>query len=519
MTPFGAPDSRQEAAAQKSPKTAGLTLMITWNQRLRLADYYLRGFLTDKTRYILDNGVGFPPLTTLNLADLLAKEFPRIRVAALESSIPSFVIDTGFVLQEARGSRYGLLFNSAGELIAVNSSCKSYTGEEIRKRQRSYYKDIMSMRDRMMRGGKGFGGKCDTILRNPFTLPEYNRPNMKFIQGDIWNVPFKDKSFDVIRDCNLSAIYYTAQEREALFRKYSRLLRENGVLLIGMSGPEQESYEYYELYKKENGRLVAHSAIFNVLPTAVEAFGKHEFFSQGRGIAGAFRSVVEDFSSRIPKEKKRDFFARMTRGRLLRKITAGFKVSTYDVSILNNEEGFPLGVSIRMRDGSINSAAPAKNTPAGGFSLPQVLMAVVLAGLAFALAPLQKLLPLVICFVTGLAACPVINFAQQLDWGGIYNGACALFLGTAALQAAPVDALAASAQAGADAATHGGWKLAGLFGAGVGAGALASILMGACADSDGTSNPLSSKGSKEAGASPEGASPSPLISLEHAWPQ
>ncbi len=76
--------------------------------------------------------------------------------------------------------------------------------------------------------------------------------NVEFVQGDAENLPFKDKSFDVVT-CRIAAHHFPNIEQ--FIKESYRVLKNNGYfLLIDNVGPEVEAFDsfYNEIEKKRD---------------------------------------------------------------------------------------------------------------------------------------------------------------------------------------------------------------------------------------------------------------------------
>ncbi|KNZ70047.1 type 11 methyltransferase [Thermincola ferriacetica] len=71
-----------------------------------------------------------------------------------------------------------------------------------------------------------------------------------FVVADMFNMPFEDKSFDIVFNSGVIE-HFDADQRTMLLAEYSRILRDNGLIIIGF--PNHYSLPYrlaYVLHKK-----------------------------------------------------------------------------------------------------------------------------------------------------------------------------------------------------------------------------------------------------------------------------
>lgn len=56
--------------------------------------------------------------------------------------------------------------------------------------------------------------------------------NAKFVLANMFNMPFEDKSFDIVFNAGVIE-HFNKKERTGVLKEYSRILRNNGVIIIG----------------------------------------------------------------------------------------------------------------------------------------------------------------------------------------------------------------------------------------------------------------------------------------------
>ena len=221
---------------------------ITLPGRHMAIDSYLR----DEARIsgqktMLDIGCGFPPYTTLDTA----KAFPNWHITGVDPSLPVYLIydDQGnyATLDEHKKTVY---FQPAlptvenwNELLADSAATKAR------------FEDLL-----------------EVLLEHPGSDPEalprleqdpikgYETENLKFIRGGIGQVDIAP--MDVIRCFNVMFYFDDVFYRESL-DWFADHLKEGGLLLIGANWAASTE-SYYNVYQKQNGKLVNREFAFSL---------------------------------------------------------------------------------------------------------------------------------------------------------------------------------------------------------------------------------------------------------------
>jgi hypothetical protein len=160
--------------------------VVTSKGRLKNVDRYMLSKLDEDSRVIVDIGTGYPPVTVMELAGKLMKQYPRVKLIAPEIYIPAYVVE----VSAADKGLARVLFNEKGEIINID-----YTALEIVPKLSRIAKEeiqlYLYLRDKLIQKGRGrdfVDEESNRIIFNPMIkyAKEYN--NLSIILEDFRNL-------------------------------------------------------------------------------------------------------------------------------------------------------------------------------------------------------------------------------------------------------------------------------------------------------------------------------------------
>ncbi|MBN2453875.1 MAG: hypothetical protein JXB40_06445 [Candidatus Omnitrophica bacterium] len=223
------------------------TSMYTHPGRLINIDNLIMTLLDKEIPYtgekplIGDLGVGFPPVTTVELAEKLGN---RADVVGVDITIPKYAVK---MADDLVTGPYYTMFDEHDNYLGGFGENTTKINEEQKQR-------ALEARDAFLQPEAPEADKNgNKILRDP--MPRYQRDNLTFIRGGF---DFKyDKQFDIIRTFNVLVpeYYGNAAEVERALQAIGSHLKEGGLLIAGTTHASSGREEFL-IYKKSNGKLV-----------------------------------------------------------------------------------------------------------------------------------------------------------------------------------------------------------------------------------------------------------------------
>jgi len=272
---------------------------------------------------ILDIGIGFPPVTTVELANKVQKDFPQssVHVTGLDIFQPDALVRTQFGLKEKDliGPRERLI-SPAGiserpvDYVLMKGQKVAYaSAENFYERQEGVaayvaMERIVAGLSRTIKGRMSmfvsrfvlpylsstmsfkYAGQLP-ILSKPWKL--YSNQDVRFIEGDYQNGSVRTKPADVVRMFNV--------EGKVDLNKLSIRMREGAYLIIGYSNKKESSSEKMFIYQKEKGQLMPVSLMLSLQQDS--GFGFSWVGSNLRSIEWAHANDLEEI---IPSKTLND---------------------------------------------------------------------------------------------------------------------------------------------------------------------------------------------------------------------
>jgi len=367
-------------AATPPGGTAG-TKMTTWSGRLKRVDPELSRLLGSDARVVVDAGMGVSmarvSTPTMELADFLAQSHPNVRVIGLDLNIPAMAVrPSGIPAHSDFHSFPTYVFDTHGTLVAANVVPHSYTGDQLQQRWPETYRQALALRDRLVQEGGGRSvtdAEGNALVVSPLADPFFQRPNLSYLQGDIRQPPIADGTVDLIRDFNLTALYYDQNpvQRAAIQGAQAHLLAEGGHLLVGLTSMLSATEEY-AVYQKVEGRLVPQAFVFSVDPVRIDNPGAMSgvtpsFFKEAGAGEQLYQAYVETFAELLRPIEAEDKIAalqqRMTQQDISQRIADGLNARGYQASFVRDVEGQVIGIRVRYQGDGLQAAAVVGASP------------------------------------------------------------------------------------------------------------------------------------------------------------
>ena len=257
------------------------TLMVTSRDRLDRVNGFLTTMIKDGG-VILESGLGYLPYGTVQLSNLIKNDKPRARIIGMDIHLPYFIIKNKWGGTNA-------IFDQNGELVGIGNAFlwKKYKDTEIFEEREMYRRYMKLKADLMAKGGHDENG--NTLVVDPLQTNEFRRPNIEYRQADIFNTGLPDESVDVIRDFNLTALYYSSEDqRSAIFREYARIIKNGGHVLLGQSAKYTEAEEFLVLKKDDNHQIIEDSLIISIgkslINLGADDYGNSSYFNTVNGL-------------------------------------------------------------------------------------------------------------------------------------------------------------------------------------------------------------------------------------------
>ena len=284
-------DRAMNVAGQVITKTPSIenhghgTLMVTSRNRLERVNDFSETMIKDGD-VILESGLGYLPYGAVQLSDQIKITKPQARIIGMDIHLPHFII-------KSSGTAVAV-FDQNGELV---ESSGLYVWEELHDpsntQGRKEYQSFMQLKANLMeKGGQDEVG--NELVTDPLLTREFQRPNIEYRQADIFQTGLPDESVNMIRDFNLTAIYYRSDnERSGILREYARVLKNGGHVLLGRSATFTDAEEFLILKKEDNHRMIEDSFIFSIGGTLALGADDYENLSYFRTENG--HQLVKDF--------------------------------------------------------------------------------------------------------------------------------------------------------------------------------------------------------------------------------
>lgn len=217
--------------------------LMTAPGRLTLLDDYIfsAGFARDYLDLrrggplIIDFGIGFPPVTTHELARRARRENPDIRVVGVDKYHPVIIIriDDNYAH-----------FNASGDILNVSGRGP----KRISRNERERY---VALKDRLVQesGGKNYTAPDGATI-------EWYAPSLQSFQFVKGNFDFDAGGpADLIRTMNTLIYYYRDPQLLAgALLEFEDRLKEGGVLICGWKQPDYNACQFI-VYRKRGGLL------------------------------------------------------------------------------------------------------------------------------------------------------------------------------------------------------------------------------------------------------------------------
>ncbi len=203
---------------------------------------------------LLDVGCGFPPLTTLDLAD----RFPECTIVGADPQFGRWMV---YDADDAYAC-----FREDGELRYFQPGNADYAQWDEMHRDpvatRSRFEEILTrLRPELgdVQGHATVRGGGARLVQDP--IEEFARGNVSFIQGGLGEVD-PGGPVDVVRCMNVLIYFDDAFRRQAIDWVGS-LLNEGGLFVCGMNWARGVNSRY-SIYRKENGAMVHREFAFGL---------------------------------------------------------------------------------------------------------------------------------------------------------------------------------------------------------------------------------------------------------------
>ncbi len=217
---------------------------------------------------ILDVGCGFPPFTTVDLAE----RFPDCRIIGADPSFGRYMV------YDRRGDyacfeRDGVLrYFQPAELDAARWA--ELLGDTARTRAR--FSDLLQRLLPRLPVADGDAliaveHEGARLVKNP--VRQYEQPNLSFMQGGISHIDLRD--IDIIRCFNV-LIYFDGAFRSAALGWASRVLAPGGIFLAGVNFA-RALHSKYTVYQKTGATLIAREFAFS--PELIRPVEQHGWFA------------------------------------------------------------------------------------------------------------------------------------------------------------------------------------------------------------------------------------------------
>ena len=220
---------------------------ITVSGRHASIDEYvkLNKWITSGGKTMLDIGCGFPPYTTIESASYL----PEWTITGADPSLPIYLVydEEGnyATMDEDKSIVY---FQPAAPTIE-NWNKLLADSSMTRHRFRKLLDELLI---------SGNGSSYPKVKINP--IKNYETKKLSFIKGGIGQIEIEPK--DVIRCFNV-LYYFTSVFQDEAKKWFGEKLKEGGILIFG--GDWAISTEcYYDVYKKNDGRLIKKEFAFSL---------------------------------------------------------------------------------------------------------------------------------------------------------------------------------------------------------------------------------------------------------------
>jgi SAM-dependent methyltransferase len=268
----------------------GMVPPITMSGRHHRIDRYLainQWVEMSERPIVLDVGCGFPPLTTIELA----QRYPRWQVVGADPSFEPYLVydsqgDYAF-LDEGGQVKY---FQSSGVEL-------SHWDELFADPQETVTRFTELFRE--LREGLRNQPYPETVARNGSRLihqplAEFQKPNLCFSKGAFGNVDVAN--VDIVRSLNV-LVYFDRAFRQRAVEWAGTLLRTGGIFLYGMDN-FRNLEAYYRVFRKEDGGMVEREFAFSidvVRPVSIVPwFSIHEDDPEGDDLMGTIRILRSD---------------------------------------------------------------------------------------------------------------------------------------------------------------------------------------------------------------------------------
>jgi len=116
----------------------------------------------------------------------------------------------------------------------------------------------------------------------------YKSQNFRIIHGDIFNMPFKDKSFDIVISLGVLEHFEDRITQKNAISEHSRVLKDDGVFFV--------TVPYISLI-----RLIIHFPFIRLLSLVRSLKGKKEYFTEYRYTKSAFKKILKSDNFEITK--------------------------------------------------------------------------------------------------------------------------------------------------------------------------------------------------------------------------
>ena len=210
---------------------------------------------------VYDIGVGWPPVTTEELAEVLGN---RSQVIGIDNQLPSYVVIT-----TKEGT---VLFDENDQIINwIHDTIK--TGDEISEENRARLMSLAKSLKQEALISKN-GGYSDIegnrIILEP--IKTHQMGNLNFVKADLFNLT-RDLSqmslpkAHIVRIANLIFLHYGIGDIEKALNALHSVVLENGYILIGRSnffGPIALDEEEYLVFRKKGDAIIFDSYLFSL---------------------------------------------------------------------------------------------------------------------------------------------------------------------------------------------------------------------------------------------------------------
>ena len=234
--------------------TQGIT---TPDRNIRL-DAFIKKYLEDNGLdvggTVVDIGVGYPPVTTLKMAQTLEKS----NVIGVDINIPVYVVE----FAKNYADTYMAFFNEKNEIIFImarHGATYSYSEitEKAHKIEREKaVKEALKVRDELMTvaGGQDIEEGGQKIVFDPVRKFGEGQSNLSFVRGG-FELPIQGQA-DVVRSTNVF-MYYSPEEAQDAVRSIGLKIKENGILIVGNQGS-------FLVFRKINGQMILDELVSGV---------------------------------------------------------------------------------------------------------------------------------------------------------------------------------------------------------------------------------------------------------------